>query len=178
MRPMHTRRSLALLAGAILLTAPLTSCGFDEATDRVNTIVSGVSDRDASVDVLNAVIVSAEEGSGTLIATFVNNDTTEQASIDAVEPADDTAQVTDFSSITLEPGSLLNLAAEDQEGIALQGEVAAGGIVPLRIQLSGGEIVELEVPVVPSCEEYEGLDATSSSGSSDLCEVAHEEGGH
>lgn len=175
---MHLRRSLALLTGAILLATPLTSCGFDKATDRVNNIATGVTDRDATVDVLNAVIVSAEEGSGTFIATFVNNDTEEAAQVEALEPLTESAQVPDFSSLTVDPGSLVNLAAEDEEGVTVQGDFAAGGVVPMRIQLSGGQIVELDVPVLPSCDEYEGLDTSSTGSGSEQCEIEHVEGAH
>lgn len=170
MRAMHLRRTLALLSGALLLTAPLSACGFDKATDRVNNIAAGVTDRDASLDVLNAVIVSAEEGSGTFIATFVNNDTEEEATVEALEGSE-SARVADFSPITVDPGGLLNLAAEEEEGVAVEGEVAAGAVVPMRVQLSGGELIELDVPVVPACGEFEGLDGTATSADEELCEI-------
>ena len=74
---MQLRRSARLLAaaGALLLAAPvLSSCGFNYATDRPYTPAAGTNDQDGDVDVLGAVVVSAEDGSGTLIATFSNND--------------------------------------------------------------------------------------------------------
>jgi hypothetical protein len=173
---MHMRRSLALLSGAILLTAPLSSCGFDDATNRVNTITAGASDRDTTVDVLNAVVVSAQEGSGTFIATFVNNDTEEDATVEAIES--EAAQV-DFTPIQIDPGGLYNLAREEDANVTVEGELGAGATVPLRIQLSGGQVVELDAPVVPSCDEWEGLDVTSSGASSEeQCEIEHEEGAH
>src|SRR5687768_16477454 len=86
---MQLRRSLALVSGALLLTAPLGACGFDPATDRINTITVGTSDRDTTVDILNAVIVSADEGSGTFIATLVNNDTEEEATLQSLEPVEE-----------------------------------------------------------------------------------------
>jgi hypothetical protein len=55
-----TRRSWALAAGALLLAVPLSSCGFDKATEREYTPAAGANNRDASVDVLGAAIVSAE----------------------------------------------------------------------------------------------------------------------
>lgn len=173
MRAMHLRRSLALLSGALLLAAPLSSCGFDPATNRINTVAAGTSDRDQSVDVLGAVVVSAEEGSGTFIATFVNNSTTDSASVDGLGPQGETqAQAVDFSPIDLEPGSLVNLA-EDDQGVTVEGDFAAGDVLPLVVQLSGGETVELGVPVVPNCREWEGLDGTGGD-----CEVAEPVGEH
>lgn len=170
---MHMRRSLALVTGALLLTAPLSSCGFDLATNRVYTPAAGVNDRDTTVDVLNAVIVSAEEGSGTFVATFVNNDTSEPASVEAMQASGE-RQVTveQFAPIEIDPVGMVNLAAEDQEGIAVEGDLAAGQMVPLTIQLSGGQLVDLHVPVVPNCGEFEGLDGVGGE-----CEVAEPEGG-
>ena len=171
MPPMHMRRSLALVTGALLLTAPLASCGFDNATDRVNTIAAGTSDRDTSVDVLNAVIVSAKDGSGTLVATFVNNDLEEQAQVESIEPGSgesgDAGAVSKvgFSPISIDPDGLVNLAGEDQ-GIPVQGDFVAGDVVPLTIGLSGAQQVQLDVPVVPNCGDYEGID-----GSGGDCEI-------
>jgi hypothetical protein len=173
MPAMHLRRSVTLLTGALLLIAPLGACGFDNATDRVNTIAVGTNDRDASVDVLGAVIVSAEEGSGTFIASFVNNSLEEDATVEAITPQDaEAAQVVDFSPIDVAPNTLVNLALDDQ-GVAMEGDFAAGGVVPLVVELSGGELVELDVPVVHNCGPYEGLDGVGGE-----CEVAEPEGEH
>jgi len=173
MRAMHLRRSLALLSGAILLAAPLSSCGFDLATNKVNTIAAGTNNRVASVDVLGAVVVSAEEGSGTFIASFVNNSTSESASVESLEPQGETsAQVVDFSPVEVEPNSIVNLA-EDDQGIAVEGEFAAGDRLPMVVTLSGGDRVEIDVPVVPNCHEWEGLDGAGGD-----CEVAEPEGEH
>jgi hypothetical protein len=180
MRPMHMRRSLALVSGALLLTAPLVACGSSDPTEQVNNIATGATDRDAAVDVLNAVVVSAEEGSGTFVATFVNNDTSEAATVETLESASpEAAQVSEFSPIEVGAGELVNLAAEDQEGVAVEGDVAAGRVLPMTLQLSGGEVVELDVPVVPGCGEFEGLDTTTSGGgSTEQCEIVHEGEGH
>ena len=173
MRAMHLRRSLALLSGALLLAAPVSSCGFDQATNRVNTIAAGANDRDESVDVLGAVVVSGEEGSGTFIASFVNNSTTEPAAVEGLEAQDpESAQVVDFSPVELDPSSLVNLAQDDQ-GFSVEGDFGAGDVLPMVVQLSSGGSVELEVPVVPNCREWEGLDGTISE-----CEVAEPVGEH
>ena len=162
MPPMHMRRSLALVTGALLLTAPLASCGFDNATDRVNTIAAGTSDRDTSVDVLNAVIVSAKDGSGTLVATFVNNDLDAQAQVESIQPGSsdsdsDRVSKVEFSPISIDPDGLVNLAGEGQ-GIPVKGDFVAGDVVPLTFELSGAQQVDLDVPVVPDCGDYEGID--------------------
>lgn len=155
---MQIRRSLALLSGALLLTMPLASCGFDPSTGRINNIAQGTSDRDGSVDVLNALVVSAEDGSGVFIATLVNNDVDEDASLDALSADDaEAVQVGEFSPITIDPNGLVNLA-EDEQGIPVAGEVAAGAVIPFTLQLSGGQEVQLDVLVVSNCNEFAGID--------------------
>ncbi len=168
---MHLRRSLAL--GALLLTVPLTSCGFDLATDRVNTISPGATNRDATIDVLNAVIVSADEGSGVLVATLVNNDGGAAGTLDAVTPADETVQVGEFTPIEVAPDGAVNLAAADQQGIAVTGELQAGDSIPMSIEISGGQVVEVEVPVVANCGEFAGIDGDGAE-----CEIAEPVGEH
>lgn len=168
-----TRRSWALAAGALLLAVPLSSCGFDNATEREYTQAAGANNRDASVDVLNAVIVSADEGSGTFIATFVNNDVSEDGTIEAITPTVDTARVADFSPITVDPGGHVYLGAEGEEGVAVEGEFGAGATVPMTFELSGGQVVQMTVPVVSNCHEFEGLDGTGGE-----CEIAEPEGEH
>ncbi len=160
---MSMRRTLALAACALAVCAPvLTSCGFDYATDRIYTPATGVNNREASVDVLGAVIVSAEEGSGTFIASFANNSTEEPATVDALEGVDQ-SQLTasDFSPVEVPPGGLVNLAEEG--GLEVEGAVAAGEFVPVALQFGSGERVQLDVPVVTNCGYYEGLDGPSSA---------------
>ena len=155
---MPLRRTLALATCVLAVCAPvLTSCGLDYASDRIYTPSTGVNNREASVDVLGAVIVSAEEGSGTFIASFANNSTDEAATVEALEGVDQ-SQLTadDFSPIEVPPGALVNLA--DEDGIPVTGEVAAGEFVPVALQFGDGERVQLDVPVVTNCGYYEGLD--------------------
>lgn len=174
---MQLRRSLALVSGALLLTAPLGACGFDPATDRINTITVGTSDRDTTVDILNAVIVSADEGSGTFIATLVNNDTEEEATLESLEPVEEgvgndpdrVESFPGFSPVTIEADGLVNLAQDDQ-GIAVQGEFRAGDVVTVDATLSGGQVVRLNIPVVWNCQEFEGIDGEGGD-----CEVAEAE---
>ncbi len=81
---------------ALLLAPALTACGFNEQTDQVYQPAVGVNDRSASVYVLNAVVVSGVDGSGTFAGTLVNTDTT----------ADDTLDSVSGSGITDSPGTV------------------------------------------------------------------------
>jgi hypothetical protein len=170
---MPLRRTLATAACVLAVGAPaLTSCGFDYATDRIYTPATGVNNRDASIDVLGAVVVSAQEGSGTFIASFANNSATEEGTVEELA-GDDQSQLTarGFSPIEVPPGGLVNLA--DEGGIELEGDdVSAGGFVPVTVSLGTGERVEMKVPVVTNCGYYEGLDGPSSA---EQCEAESEE---
>ena len=167
---MQLRRSARLLtaAGALLLAAPvLTSCGFDYATDRVYTPGVGVNDRDASVDVLSAVIVSAQDGSGTFVASFANNDTSSTATVESIAGAGDSSSLTvkGFSPITIPAGGLVNLA-DQSKPIEVTGDFKQGSFVELKVGFSSGETVDVKVPTVADCYEYAGLDKSSTTGSS------------
>lgn len=168
---MPLRRTLALATCVLAICAPaLTSCGFDYATDRIYTPATGVNNRDASVDVLGAVVVSAEDGSGTFIASFANNDSVKTVSVEALEGVDQSSlTVDDFTPIEVPPGGLVNLA--DDEGIGVEGDsVAAGDFVEMSVQFDTGERVEMDIPVVTNCGYYEGLDGPPSADQCDAPE--------
>ena len=156
---MLLRRTLALTIGAILLLA-LTGCVKQFATDRPYTPAAGTNNQDAEVDVLNALIVATEDGSGTFIATFANNNPTEPTTLEALEGVDP-AQLTasEFSPMEIAAGGALNLATDG--GVEVTGEFELGDFVPVSVQFGNGEQVEMEVPVVPNCGDYAGLDGPS-----------------
>lgn len=153
-------------AGALVLAASLSSCGFGYATDRNYTPGAAVNDRDATVDVLGALVVSGKEGSGTFIAAFANNDPESSATVESIAGGGDDAslKVVDFQPIDIDAGQLVNLSQDG--GVALQGDFKAGDFITLDISFSGGDSVEMDVPVYPPCNEFEGLDGSSSSSSS------------
>ncbi len=155
------RTTLAL--GALALTSPaLASCGFDKATNRVNTISMGGADRSGQVDVLNAVIVSAQPGSGTLISTLVNNDPTEAAELDLIEAGDETPlEVATTEPVAIDPRGRAVLQGED--GVGVTGEFTPGDVMSLTYTFANGEQSVLEVPVVPACRQWEGLDGSAEA---------------
>ena len=159
---MHLRRPAPSLVAAavavIALTAPLSSCGFQSATDRVYTPGSATNNRDGVVDVLSAVVVSAEDGSGTVVASLSNNDTEEPHTLTAV--SGEGLEVAEFEPVEIGPDALVNLA-EPETGITVTGEVGAGQFVELTFDFDSGERVTIDVPVVPDDSGYwEGLDAS------------------
>ena len=153
-------RLLVSAASVVALAAPLSSCGFDYATDRVYNVNSAAENRDGVVDVLNAVVVSAAEGSGTFVASFSNNDDSGEQTFTAVAGQDSTVKAAEFDPITIPAGGLVNLA-EPPADIVLTGDFAAGDVVPLSVDFGNGERVELNVPVVSDDTGYwEGMYAS------------------
>jgi hypothetical protein len=154
-------RPLATAAAVLALAAPLSSCGFDYATERDYTPASGANNRDADVDVLSAVVVSAAEGSGTFVASLSNNDAKEPQTFSGVS-GDDGASIeaAGFDPIEIPAGGLVNLA-DPPADIVLTGDFKAGDMVPLAIDFGSGERVTLNVPVVADDTGYwEGMDAS------------------
>lgn len=160
---MHLRRNIALTASALVLAATplLSSCGFNYATDRVYTPATGVNDRDASVDVLGAVIVSAQDGSGTFIASFADNKEFQPATVDSM--SGDNLTVAPFSPVKIPGGGLVNLAKTG--GFVVRGDIVAGDYTPVSITFGTGETVSLTVPVVAADGYYVGLDTSGQSAS-------------
>ena len=153
-------RLLVSAATVVALAAPLSSCGFDYATDRVYTPGSGANNREGAVDVLSAVVVSAAEGSGTFVASLSNNDADAEETFTAVAGQDATVTAAEFEPITIPAGGLVNLA-EPAADIVLTGEFEAGDVVPLTVDFGNGERVSLNVPVVSDETGYwEGMDAS------------------
>ncbi|GAA1758598.1 hypothetical protein GCM10009795_001200 [Nocardioides hankookensis] len=165
---MQLRRSARLLtaAGALLLAAPvLASCGFDYATDRPYTPGAGTNHQDSKVDVLGAVVVSAEDGSGTLITSFSNNSEDDDASVTAIAGAGDTSDLTvgDFDPIEIPAGGLVNLADADTP-VTIEGDFVTGDFLTLEFTFGDGSTATVDLPSVADCYEYSGLDATAETG--------------
>ncbi|MBS2939478.1 hypothetical protein KDN32_17185 [Nocardioides sp. J2M5] len=161
-------RHLATGAAVLALTASLSSCGFDYATERDYTPGSGANNREGTVDVLSAVVVSAEEGSGTFIASLSNNDASDEQSFTGVSGGQDaTVTAADFDPVAIAPGGLVNLA-DPAADVVLQGDFTAGDFVPLVIDFGNGDRVSMDVPVVPDDFGYwAGMDASGSVATTD-----------
>ncbi|MCW2797402.1 hypothetical protein [Nocardioides sp.] len=155
---MQFRRNIALAAGALVLAAPvLSSCGFNYATDRINTNAAGVNNRDKTVDVLNAVIVASHADTGTFIATLSNNSATKPATFSDLTGANGNTLTADsFAPITIPATGVVSLATAG--GVRVSGTFEAGQFVPVTVGFDSGEAVVLDIPVVTACGDYAGLD--------------------
>jgi hypothetical protein len=163
---MHLRRQTALtVTGLALACSALTSCGFNYATDRVNTPAAGVNDHAGSVDVLGGVIVSAQDNSGTFIASLANNDEDKKAVFESLAGGEgNTIQPQSFPPVTIDPGGLVNLAIDG--GVPVSGTFTAGDFIPVTLTFDSGERATMQVPVVPDDGVYDGLDTSASASSS------------
>jgi len=148
---------LSIAAAAVVLAVPaLSSCGtnFNAPTGEVYTPGVGVNERSGSVDVLNAVIVSGAEGSGTLVASLVNNDQTQDDALIQVAGAGEDATITVTGGTAEVPADELVRLAEDGQ-TRLQGDqVKPGYFVELSFTFERGETVTLNAPVVENTDEY------------------------
>ncbi len=143
---------LALVTGVLLVAPLLASCGFDYATDRVNTLSAGVSDRDGEVDVLGAVIVAGEADSGVLLATLVNNSNEEPAGFAGVTATEAVSPAGEPQSVEIPRGGRLTLV--DEGGVPVTGTFAPGDFVDVTLSFDGGQVTTLQVNVVPPCRQY------------------------
>jgi len=162
----NVRRSFA--AAALVLTAPaLCSCGgsFDAQTNKVYNPSAGVDERSGSVDVLNALIVSGTDGSGTVIASLVNNDRGRDDTLRGVSGAgtDSSVKVTPGGETAIPAGGLLNLATDGT--ITARGErVTPGNFVEITFSFDRGQPATLKVPVVSADNPaYSDVPSPSSS---------------
>ena len=178
----RTARLLTATSALLLAATALTSCGFDYATDRVYTPAAGTNHRDGELAVLGAVVVSAEGGSGTLIATFSNYDQERSAMVESVTGAEETAdlQIGEFDPIEVGAGGFVNLANADQP-ITVEGDYDTGQFLTLTFTFGDGSSATLDVPSVLDCNEFANLDVTAESPTSEeqcLPEAPDSETGH
>ena len=133
--PVNLRRTLATVAASLALISAVAACGFNYPTDRINNITAGANDRDGTVTVLNAAIVSKEANLGSFVATFVNTSQTQQVSVTSITGDGTAVGQVPVAPFPINPNGLVNLAAEG--GITIQGTFSLGQF-PRRGILSNG----------------------------------------
>lgn len=151
MLPGLPRRSGTILAAALLLTGTLSSCGFDLATNSVNTISTGINDRDGEVDVLGAVIISGAPDTGVFVATLANANPAVPISLTGL--AGDVGPAEGLEAIALAPQSAVSLF--DTGGVALTGPIGLGDFVEVELTFDSGQTTSINIPVVRPCFEYD-----------------------
>ena len=152
-RPARTTVALATAAMAL----GLSSCSYDNPTDMMYNPPIGVVEQSSQVDVLNALVVKADDtaGSGTLVTTLVNNDEESDDQLTGLQvgPEDQGVEVSLGSGVTVPAGDFVNLAEEDI--IEVAGEPVQDGVfITLTYTFANAEAVTVEVPVVIQGEGY------------------------
>lgn len=144
----------------------LSSCGFDQATDKVYNPGVGVNDRSQAVDVLGAVIVSGADGSGTVSATFVNNDPNHADAVTRIAGSGNNSDVTVSlpGKVALKPGGTAKLSTT-VPAIAKGGAVKPGFFVELTFSFERSQNVTMQVPVVPHSGDYANVPTSAPSSS-------------
>lgn len=148
-------------AGALLLIVPMVgACGFDARTDQPYQAATGTNERTINgVDVLNALVVSAQNGQGTFGGSLALPDAAKKP-VQLVSISEGTINGT----VSVKPGEVLNLA---QSGaVRMQGsDIVAGRFVPLTLSFSDGKTVHLNVPIVDHSGSYASVPVGKPSSS-------------
>lgn len=171
------RRSIAV--AAIALAPALSSCGFNQPTDRVYTPGVGVNERSGEIDVLNALVVSGAPGSGSLVATLSNNDLDEgDALVQVAGSGDDSSLRVDLGrSLEIRPGGSLSVSDEAQ--VSVEGEaIKAGAFVELTFTFENAQASKVQVPVVPRRGSYVDIPVPSVAPTTAAPEQEEHGGGH
>jgi hypothetical protein len=139
----------------------LTACGFSAQTDQVYQAPVGTNDRSGDVDILNALVVSGQNGSGTFAGTLVNT-TDEDDVLDSVSGAGITAP---SRTVDVPADQVVPLA--DGGEVTLQGSgIKAGSFVELTFGFSSGQTTTVNVPVVAATGDYADVPLPTTSSSS------------
>ncbi|MGD9961679.1 hypothetical protein [Nocardioides sp.] len=168
------RHSAALVAGVLLIAAPLSACGFNYSTDSIYVSSAGVDYREGPLDVLSAVVVSEESGRGTFLATFSNNEGNASERVLALDPTptpsagDIAVETAGFTPFTVGPGAIVNLSdADPVTSVTVTGDFIAGNYVAITVDLENAEDIVMSVPVVAATNQFEGLDVSGDVVPSD-----------
>jgi copper(I)-binding protein len=146
-----TLRSRFTLAAVALVVPALAGCStnFSAPTDQVYTPAAGVNDRSGEVYVLNALVVSPADGTGTVIATLVNNDAVHpdklvKVTVDGTDARIDTAA----GGADIAAGGHNNLGASGAV-TASAPSIVAGTFVDVTFTFQRAEAITVEALVVP-----------------------------
>ena len=151
------RRRLAATFAATALLA-LSACGFEAQTNQQYQAAAGANSH-GDVDVLNAMVVANEDGSGTVSAALVNKTDDQQSlsSVTATTLTGDELPVRGLRSLLPLPSQVLaNLGfATDAGGFVITEGAEAGRYVKLTFSFTDAAAVTIEVPVVARTAEHE-----------------------
>lgn len=159
-RTLHRRATAPAVAALVLLVGGAVSgCGFEPATDRINTIAGGTNDRSAGVDALGIRVLSGSAGEGRLIGALANN-TGSEAALTRVAGENITTQ--QFEPVTVAAGDGVNLAGDEVTPVQLTGDFVAGDMITIDLGFDTDETITMTVPVVKYCYQYTQVPSPSA----------------
>ena len=150
-----TPRSRMIAAAAVLVVPTLAGCStnFSAPTDQVYDPSRGTNDRSGTVDVLGTVVVSPANGTGTAVATLVNNDSSKPDKLLAVTVAGAPAKIDQAADVTIPPLGFINLATSGAV-TATADAIVAGKFIELTFTFQRGQAITIQAPVVPNTGFY------------------------
>lgn len=158
------RRLMAAAALTLAVMTGTSGCaltGFHDATTRDYTAANGVNvdEPQATVALIGTVVVSATDGTGTLVVNLVNK-TDQPISLDSVKGvAGDTAvTAAPFEPISIPARGSVALAGTEVDGVRLDGDFAAGQFLRLTLGFDDGSQIMVNAPVAPDDREFDGYD--------------------
>jgi hypothetical protein len=155
-----TQRRVAI--AALLLAPALTACGFSQQTDQVYQPAVGINDRSGQIDILNALVVSGEDGSGTFAGTLVNKGT-EADTLDSVTGPGITA-----SRRTVPIPARGNALLATTGRVTVTGsDIVPGKFVELTLAFASGQSTTVKVPVVAAEGDYADVPLPTAAASTD-----------
>ena len=144
----------------VLLVPTVGACGFGYQTDQIYQPGVGVNNRDGSVDVLGAVVVSSTDGEGTFVASLVNKDLENDDTLTQVTGEGVDVQLS--APVEIPSENLVNLA--DTGAVSVSGDtVSPGKWVRLTLTFESGQTSEVNTPVVPDEDEFDDIEPASPS---------------
>ncbi|MET3962396.1 copper(I)-binding protein [Marmoricola sp. OAE513] len=144
------KRRTALVA--VLIAPALAACGFGAQTDQPYQPAQGAYKRSASAEIHNAVVVAAENGSGTFAGSIVNN-TNEELALTGVTGDGITAT---SDGVKIAPNGIVNLATpvKGLPQLSLAGSaIKVGEHVRLTFTFSDGDSLTVNATIVSNDPE-------------------------
>ncbi len=152
---MTTLRSRFALVAVVLVVPVLTGCGsnFNPPTDQIYTPARGVNDHSGLVDVLNTLVVSPSDGSGTVVATLVNGSDSDDRLL-AVTVDGAPANVSAAAGGAAIPALGRNNLGATGAVSVVDASIVVGTFVDITFTFQHAEAITIEAPVVPNTGDY------------------------
>jgi copper(I)-binding protein len=152
-----TQRARVAAVAAVLASPLLSSCGFGfgAQTNQPYNPATGVNDRSGMVNVLNAMVVSGSQGSGTVVAALVNQNQNRPDRLTGLTGAKNDQGVTGKINgrVTIPPGGAYQLATSGNVTVT-GSSIRAGYFVNLTFNFKNAASVTVDVPVVEHTGDY------------------------